>query len=156
MVAAVQVTQFHQMNTHTQLGQDRKVTIHKVSISATVLYICRQKEEGIHIWSNNFTALARIADRCHPFLGAGLSLSMGRQLGTSSYKGDIKGAHGHKGTVKFTFCFCLSVCLSAGWATHITSCFKTAMVYGYLGCHLLAKHAMASRVWFHSKRLMEC
>jgi hypothetical protein len=51
---------------------------------------------------------------------------------------------------------CLSVCLSAGWATHITSCFKTAMVYGYLGCQLLAKHAVASRVWFHSKRLIEC
>jgi hypothetical protein len=30
------------------------------------------------------------------------------------------------------------------------------MVYGYLGCHLLAKHAVASRVWFHSKRLIEC
>jgi hypothetical protein len=27
-------------HTHTQLGQDRKVTIQKVSISATVLYIC--------------------------------------------------------------------------------------------------------------------
>jgi hypothetical protein len=45
-----------------------------IAICNCALHMSIERERRTY-WSNHITALARIADRCHPFLGAGLTLA---------------------------------------------------------------------------------
>jgi len=61
-------------HTHTTRTRQEGNNTKGFNLCNCALHMSIERERQTY-WSNHITALARIADRCHPFLGAGLTLA---------------------------------------------------------------------------------